>query len=142
MHFSIRGKTRGPITIRVSNNDSRAASWQLPFSFCIVIIINSWGIFSAYRSLILRNNYGQNFCSLLSKFVMSQTTFFVKECPTCGRNLQVRIEYLGREMMCNHCGGDFVADDTLHGLPDNPAETIIARIDELLANSETPGKPR
>ncbi|MCH2370859.1 MAG: hypothetical protein MK324_10065 [Pirellulales bacterium] len=73
---------------------------------------------------------------------MSQTTFFVKECPTCGRNLQVRIEYLGREMMCNHCGGDFVADDTLHGLPDNPPETIIARIDELLANSETPGKPR
>ena len=83
-----------------------------------------------------------DFPPIISIFVMSQTTFFVKECPTCGRNLQVRIEYLGREMMCNHCGGDFVADDNLHAEVKDPAETIIARIDELLNNSDAPGKPR
>ena len=71
---------------------------------------------------------------------MSQTTFFVKECPTCGRNLQVRIEYLGREMMCNHCGGDFVADDNPHGQRDNPVETMIARVDELLKKEENSKK--
>ena len=73
---------------------------------------------------------------------MTQTTFFVKECPTCGRNLQVRIEYLGRDMMCNHCGGDFVANEGLQKPKADSGDTIIARIDELLGKADSPGKPR
>ena len=72
-----------------------------------------------------------------------QTTFFVKECPTCGRKLQVRIEYLGREMMCNHCGGDFVADDEVskHNNSDAGA-AIIDRVDDLLSDETGHVKPR
>ncbi len=74
---------------------------------------------------------------------MSHTTFFVKECPTCGRKLQVRIEYLGREMMCNHCGGDFVADDTITTTDEyESGDAIIARIDELLSDEGVSRKPR
>ena len=74
---------------------------------------------------------------------MTQTTFFVKECPTCGRKLQVRIEYLGREMMCNHCGGDFIADEGASPQPQqDAADPIIARVDALLDADNTPGKPR
>ena len=74
---------------------------------------------------------------------MMQTTFFVKECPTCGRKLQVRIEYLGREMMCNHCGGDFVADDNSDKTESTTTNaTIITRIDDLLSDESAPGKPR
>tara|TARA_Y100001934_G_scaffold149107_1_gene178764 strand:- start:727 stop:951 length:225 start_codon:yes stop_codon:yes gene_type:complete len=74
---------------------------------------------------------------------MTQTTFFVKECPTCGRKLQVRIEYLGREMMCNHCGGDFIADEGVSPQPQqDAADPIIARVDALLDGDNTPGKPR
>ena len=74
---------------------------------------------------------------------MMQTTFFVKECPTCGRKLQVRIEYLGREMMCNHCGGDFIADDTSNKAQRaSTNESMITRIDDLLKDESAPGKPR
>ena len=74
---------------------------------------------------------------------MMQTTFFVKECPTCGRKLQVRIEYLGREMMCNHCGGDFIADDISNKTQRaSTNESMITRIDDLLKDESAPGKPR
>ena len=43
---------------------------------------------------------------------MSKSTYFVQECPTCGRNLEVRVEYLGRKVMCQHCRGQFLASDS------------------------------
>jgi len=74
---------------------------------------------------------------------MTQTTFFVKECPTCGRKLQVRIEYLGREMMCNHCGGDFIAhENTSPQQAPESSDAMIARVDKLLEIEQPPGKPR
>ncbi|MEX0710878.1 MAG: response regulator [Pirellulales bacterium] len=38
-------------------------------------------------------------------------TYFVQECPTCGRSLHVRVEYLGRRVTCQHCRGQFMACD-------------------------------
>ena len=74
---------------------------------------------------------------------MSQLTYFLKICPTCGRKLQVRVEYLGREMMCNHCGADFIASDEITTpTPDDSGDGIIARIDQLLDAENSPSKPR
>jgi hypothetical protein len=42
---------------------------------------------------------------------MPSATYFVQECPTCGRRLQIRVEYLGRKVACQHCQGTFVAAD-------------------------------
>ena len=42
---------------------------------------------------------------------MSSATYFVQECPTCGRRLQVRVEYLGKSLVCVHCRGAFQAAD-------------------------------
>ena len=70
---------------------------------------------------------------------MPQTTFFVKTCPTCSRKLQVRVEYLGREMVCNHCGGDFVAgvmDETRTDRGTNSSGGILGRAVELLDETE------
>ncbi len=39
------------------------------------------------------------------------STYFVQECPTCGRSLQVSVEFLGRQVVCRHCGGRFEAQD-------------------------------
>ena len=41
---------------------------------------------------------------------MSQGTF-VQECPTCGRRLHIRVEYLGRKVSCQHCRGQLMACD-------------------------------
>ena len=78
---------------------------------------------------------------------MSKATFFVQECPTCGRRLQVRVQYLGRHLVCQHCGGEFHAADPegeplgaeagLQGL------ALMQRADELLASAaEQRRRPR
>jgi len=42
---------------------------------------------------------------------MPTCTYFLQECPTCGRRVEVRVEYLGRRVCCDHCNGRFVAED-------------------------------
>ncbi len=47
---------------------------------------------------------------------MPGATYFVQECPTCGRRLQIRLEYLGKRVVCQHCQGTFAAADaSAHG---------------------------
>ncbi len=68
---------------------------------------------------------------------MSQGTFFVQECPTCGRRLHVRVEYLGRKVTCQHCRGQLVACDPAGTrYPEaSAAEVLLRRADELLRHA-------
>jgi hypothetical protein len=70
---------------------------------------------------------------------MARTTFFDQECPTCGRRLRVRVEYLGRDVKCQHCRARFEAWDQESGtMP--PAEStfrLMQRADELLASADS-----
>jgi len=69
---------------------------------------------------------------------MSHTTYYVQECPTCGRRLQIRVAYLGRRLFCQHCGGPFHACDSSSGPP--PSEFahahLLERAEQLLAFAE------
>lgn len=38
----------------------------------------------------------------------AEVTWTLIECPACGRRMRVRIELLGREVQCAHCGQDCV----------------------------------
>jgi hypothetical protein len=68
--------------------------------------------------------------------LMSKSTYFVQECPTCGRNLEVRVEYLGRRVVCQHCRGQFVACDTDHADYCSESGTaLLRRAEELLEMS-------
>ncbi len=61
------------------------------------------------------------------------TAYYLQSCPTCGRRLQIRVEYLGRKVVCYHCRAMFVAqnpDSQRHVNSD--AEEILRRVDELL----------
>ena len=70
---------------------------------------------------------------------MFPATYFVQECPICGRNLQIRLEYLGRSVACQHCNGQFTASDpATHPVPTwEPNDALLARVDELLATPVT-----
>ena len=66
---------------------------------------------------------------------MSNATYYIQDCPTCGRCLRVRVEHLGRELTCQHCRGKIVARD-----PEDvaaPAKKtrleLLDRADELLS---------
>jgi DNA-directed RNA polymerase subunit RPC12/RpoP len=65
---------------------------------------------------------------------MSNSTYFVQECPTCGRRLQIRVEYLGKQVVCQHCQGRFVASDPSNVRIDDgqAGNALLRRADELL----------
>jgi len=64
-------------------------------------------------------------------------THFVQECPVCGRPLEILVEYLGRRVACNHCGGQFLAVDPEHRTEEAPRdEQLLDRAEALLDASE------
>lgn len=65
---------------------------------------------------------------------MSGSIYFVQECPICGRKLNIRIQYLGRLVVCQHCRGEFLAQDPANGGPQPHSEDILRRAQELLEN--------
>jgi hypothetical protein len=69
---------------------------------------------------------------------MFHTTFFVQECPTCGRRLQIRVAYLGKRLYCQHCGGPFFASDPTQAppRPHHASAPLLERAEELLAFAE------
>ena len=65
---------------------------------------------------------------------MSNPVYFVRECPTCGRRLQIRVQYLGKNVVCQHCQGQFVASDPANSHHDcaGSDSSLLQRADELL----------
>ncbi len=65
---------------------------------------------------------------------MPNATYFVQECPTCGRRLQIRVEHLGKRMVCQHCQGKFTAIDPASARADyvDHGSALLRRADELL----------
>jgi DNA-directed RNA polymerase subunit RPC12/RpoP len=69
---------------------------------------------------------------------MSNSTYFVQECPTCGRRLNIRVEYLGRRVACQHCSRQFVACDASNGSLDasQSSSALLKRAEELLQSAQ------
>jgi len=42
---------------------------------------------------------------------VSGVVYFVQECPTCGRRLDVKVNLLGKKILCEHCRASFLATD-------------------------------
>ena len=69
---------------------------------------------------------------------MSGATFFLRDCPTCGRRLHIRVEYLGRLVRCKHCEGRFEATDPSVGVSNaDSGVDLLERANELLASFDT-----
>ena len=67
---------------------------------------------------------------------MSQTTYYLQDCPTCGRKLQIRVAYLGRSVVCQHCQGAFLATDPANTPEvDLTSSAILRRADQLLESA-------
>lgn len=70
---------------------------------------------------------------------MPRSTYYVQECPTCGRNLQVRVEYLGRLIVCQHCEARFEARHSESASTEDvfAESALMKRAEELIAASES-----
>lgn len=73
---------------------------------------------------------------------MRSFTRFTRSCPTCGRQLDIPVDQIGRQVQCNHCSAEFKATLESEVIDDNFEHTLEQRIDRLLANStSTPHRP-
>ena len=67
---------------------------------------------------------------------MAKCAYFVQECPTCGRSLHIRVEHLGKQVVCQHCRGQLLAHDRsaapCEPPPIAPPISLLDRADELL----------
>ncbi len=64
---------------------------------------------------------------------MSRATFFIRECPTCGRRLQIRVEYLGKQVRCKHCEAQFEASlAPAPGKHSDSGTSLLERANQLL----------
>ena len=72
---------------------------------------------------------------------MPRSTYFIQECPTCGRNLQIRVVYLGKQVICQHCSAQFEACDPASQAypPSQSSLSMLKRAEELLQTAETGG---
>ena len=72
---------------------------------------------------------------------MPRSTYFVQECPTCGRNLQVRVEYLGKLVVCQHCGARFEACQPGSAAypPPSSSLSLLERAEQLLQSTASSG---
>ncbi len=72
---------------------------------------------------------------------MPRNTYFVQECPTCGRNLQVRVEYLGKQVICQHCSARFVACEPGSAAypPEGSGLSLLQRAEQLLETARASG---
>jgi DNA-directed RNA polymerase subunit M/transcription elongation factor TFIIS len=66
---------------------------------------------------------------------MSQPVYYVQECPTCGRRLQIRVAHLGKQVVCQHCLAEFMACDPANKQLScsDSSQDLLARAEELLA---------
>ena len=65
---------------------------------------------------------------------MRGTTYFLRDCPTCGRKLQIRVEYLGKRVACRHCHAVFEASDpSLATRKKSDSDILLERAEHLLA---------
>jgi hypothetical protein len=77
---------------------------------------------------------------------MANVTYFVQDCPTCGRKLNIRVEYLGKNVVCQHCRGPFLAwdqegaptggDSVLSGSSSMSSSKLLDRAQELIDMAE------
>ena len=56
-----------------------------------------------------------------------------QECLICGLSLHVRLEYLGKQVVCPHCRGAFEACDLERAPHRAGDQNLLERADELLS---------
>jgi len=65
----------------------------------------------------------------------SAKTRFRQTCPTCGRRVLIRIQYLGIDVRCRHCGRVFFARDESQECASATVyrDTLLEKANRLLA---------
>jgi hypothetical protein len=67
----------------------------------------------------------------------ARATFYIQQCPTCGRRLRICVEYLGKSIQCRHCRAVFTACASEESSSSYQQQSaLLRRVDQLLALTE------
>ncbi len=70
---------------------------------------------------------------------MPSGAFFIRSCPTCGRSLEIRVEYLGKRVSCRHCSAQFdTMEDDYSDAASESSLRLLARAEELIESVRIP----
>ena len=70
---------------------------------------------------------------------MASKAYFLGECPTCSRKLEIRVELLGKRIACQHCGATHVASDAeTRPNSDQKIDQLLARAKAYVDSVESP----
>jgi len=63
------------------------------------------------------------------------SAYFFQDCPTCGRHVRIKAEYLGKRMSCLHCEGEFTATDreSRFDAVETRATSVLQAMESLLS---------
>lgn len=68
---------------------------------------------------------------------MASGAYFLGECPTCSRKLEIRVELLGKRVACQHCGAIHIASSVPERTAsDQKIEQLLARAKAYVASVE------
>ncbi|MBE6427381.1 MAG: hypothetical protein E7028_02155 [Planctomycetaceae bacterium] len=69
---------------------------------------------------------------------MESKGYYVQQCSSCGRRVQVQVRYLGMTLTCPHCQKRFVAQDptSIWDLDDEiPVDTNLSSVMQQLEDN-------
>ncbi len=70
---------------------------------------------------------------------MASKAYFLGECPTCSRKLEIRVELLGKRIACQHCGATHIASDAeTRQTSEQKIEQVLARAKAYVDSVESP----
>ena len=72
----------------------------------------------------------------------AELTHIVRDCPICGRPVEIQTMYVGHEVLCGHCRGSFVVFRATNGHLEVTAcrsPSLLERAGQLLDRPETGG---
>lgn len=70
---------------------------------------------------------------------VASRAYFLGECPTCSRKLEIRVELLGKRVACQHCGAIHIASSVPERTAsDQKIEQLLARAKAYVASVDTP----
>jgi len=74
-----------------------------------------------------------------------QSSHRVVDCPICGRPLEIQSQFVGHEIVCGHCRGEFIVYEAADGslaATNRQSTDLLERAEQLLRTADANKRTR
>jgi len=92
-----------------------------------------------FRNSVFGESHKLTLVESLRRPKVASKAYFLGECPTCARKLEIRVELLGKRIACQHCSATHVASDAKNRPnSDQKIDQLLARAKAYVESIESP----